>query len=87
MQTWIKIIPVEETLETHEYFIGRRGKSCCSFWSRLKSGKTEFTSKPGIALRYSGGPRMVEDFARNSKLNLVAIEVPPDADKLWKRRK
>ena len=86
MQSWIKIIPVEETTEAGTYFIGRRDASGCDFYSRDKRGRTCFTSKPGLAIRYAGGPGLVRDFARNPGIRLVAIEVPSDSNKRWKRR-
>jgi len=87
MQTWIKIIPVEETLESKEYFIGRECRDYCDFYCRNKAGKNVWAGKPGIALHFAGGPKMVSDFTKNPHVNLVAIEIPADADRRWSRRR
>lgn len=91
MQSWIKIIPIGETTTEGTYFIGRRWipsndqPPWCDFLCELKSGKRQWASKPGIAIRVKGGEKLIEYFAANSETDLIAIEVPPN--KKWSRRK
>lgn len=86
MQTWIKIIPPEELNPETYYFLGARlGMDGVHFWSEMKNGKRQWTSKPGIALLYKGTETLAETIKGNPKY--CAIEIPADAAKRWKRRK
>ena len=89
MSEWIKQIPVAETKEDKSYFIARsynNGKSF-DFWSCYLNGKENWSIKPGIAIRYHGGESLIRTFAKNPQAELIAIEVPADADKRWRARK
>lgn len=86
MQTWIKIIPSAELDESKLYFLGRFiNISSLHFWSVLKNQKREWTSKPGIAVKYYGRDSFRELVESDSKL--CAVEIPADAEKRWKKRK
>lgn len=86
---WIKVIPVAQLDPKKDYFIGIiRGseeRPCYEFWSRCLNNAKQFTSKPGIALRYAGdeGLRTLLD----NDARLVAIEVPANAARRWTARK
>lgn len=59
------------------------------FYSRGLNGKNLWSVKPGIAIQAYGGEQLVTTFAKNKAkgIELVAIEVPADADKRWRARK
>ncbi len=83
-----KEIPVEETTEDKFYFIAKTaGAKGYLFYSRYKSGKELFSTKPGIAIHYHGGPGLVKAFAKNASVPLVAIEIPDNHAKLWRAKK
>ena len=89
MSDWPKQVPVEQTSEDKLYFIARtfsQGRGF-DYWSLYLSGKEGWSVKPGIAMRFYGGAALVKTFAKNPQANLVAIEVPADADKRWRARK
>ncbi len=56
------------------------------FWCRYLSGKEQWSSKPGIAIRFVGDAAFVKKLSEYNG-QLVAIEVPSDADKRWRARK
>lgn len=90
MQTWIKVAPPNTLDPEKHYFIAvGRGPdnqpSSYHFWSRCLNNAKMFTSKPGIALRYSGDDNLRKILAGDARL--VAIEVPPDAAQRWRARK
>lgn len=87
--SWIKKVPVAETTEEGTYFIAKQNGTSGSyfFWSTYLSGKEGWSVKPGLGNRYKGGASLARMFGKNSGMNLVAIEVPPDADKRWKARR
>jgi len=88
MQKWIKIIEINDIKENKEYFIGRKKENNCVgdlFWSRPLRGKDQWTTKPGIAIRYKGCEDLKEVLRKNP--NAVAIEVPLNACTRWRARK
>ena len=94
MPSWIKEVPVAEIVEAKSYFIARKwiaGNSRTPsylFHSRLLNGKSDWTCKPGIGIRYVGGAALKEELSKDrGDVILVAIEVPSDASKRWKARK
>ena len=88
MQAWIEIVAPKDIDPSGTYFFGK--KIGCGihegvmFYSRLLSGKCQWSHKAGIALRFAGND-MIEMLAKYPER--VAIKVPADADKRWKRRK
>ena len=84
---WCVPVPVGETTEDKTYFIGRKYGNTYMFWSCGLNSKESFTTKPGIAIRFVGGHKLERVFYANPHVQLVAIEVPHDADKRWKARK
>ena len=89
MRSWIKQVPVADTKEDKSYFVARfyNNGNSFDFWSCYLSGKETWSVKPGIAIQYHGGESLIRTFAKNPNINLVAIEVPADANKRWKSRK
>jgi hypothetical protein len=82
---------IHKRTEDKSYFIGRAHNSTThntsySYWSEYLNGKENWPVKPGIAIQYKGGENLVKAFKRNTWAKLVAIEVPADADKRWKKR-
>lgn len=69
------------------------------FYSTWGNGTAAWSGKPGIAERFPGNDKLrdyIERFEANNKTaihqwprgtRIVALEVPADADKRWKRRK
>lgn len=87
MRSWIKEVLPCQIEDGKLYFIATRHNSpgSYSFYSRGLNGKKSWSVKPGIAIRFTGGAPLVAELAKNQ--NLVALEVPVDADKRWKARK
>lgn len=83
------IVPVEETKPEKAYFIARGSPGRMMFYSRYLSGKHAWSVKPGIAIQAYGGEQLVKTFEKNKAngIELVAVEVPADADKRWRARK
>lgn len=86
--SWIKKVPLSEIKEGALYFIGMNpgGSAQVWFWSQYLSGKETWSGKPGIAIRYKGGPALVAMMKENGE-KYFAVEVPADADKRWRARK
>lgn len=87
-QHWIKEVPVSDIAPDKTYFIAMHpgGGSSVWFWSQYLSGKENWSSKPGIAMRFRGGPALVAEITKREG-KLFAVEVPGDADKRWRARK
>jgi hypothetical protein len=88
MQTWSEIIDASNIAPDGLYFFAKKTGSgiheSVMFYSRLLSGKCQWSHKPGIALRFAGSD-MIEMLGKYP--DRVAVKVPVDADKRWKRRK
>ncbi len=86
--SWIKEVPVSEIDPAKHYFIAMHpgGGSSTWFWSEYLSGKQQWSSKPGIAIRFHGGPGLVAEIEKKGG-KICAVEVPADADKRWRARK
>lgn len=89
---WIKnIVPLEETIEEGTYFLAKpieatNGTISYFYLCRNSQGKQCWAGKLGIAIHLIGGENLLKLISGNPSLSdLVAIEVPPDADKRWKR--
>lgn len=88
MSSWIKEVEADAVAENATYFIARRPRTAMApylFHARDIKGKSVMSEKPGIADRVVGNDKLRA--ALREHLDLVAVEVPPDADKRWKRRK
>lgn len=91
-QPWIKVVALDALDPAKSYFISLRhhdahGRPHYTFYSSYLSGRTTWSTKPGIAIQYQGGDTLRNDILKNNHLDLVALEVPADADKRWKARK
>ncbi len=99
MAAWIKEVPTDQLDPSKEYFVslvrtyGPANTKSYEFWSQPLRGKECWSGKPGIACRYLGDERLVKFITRNNDTmdksfqQLVAVEVPADADKRWRARK
>jgi hypothetical protein len=88
MSGWIKEIEADAVAEDATYFIARRPRTAMAshlFYAKNIKGKAIMSEKPGIADRFVGNEKLRA--ALRECGDLVAIEVPADADKRWKRRK
>ncbi len=89
MKSWIKVVPIDQLEPTGEYFIakpvGVPPHEGMLFYGRGLNGKNTWTTKPGIAIRVYGNEKLVQ--ALNANPGIVAVKVPPDADKRWRARK
>ena len=86
----MKFEPLTETEEGKFYFLGyQHGLSTTSFWlwSQYRSGKQNWSTKPGIGIHFAGGPALDKYISSNSVKNLVALLVPDDHAKRWKAKK
>lgn len=91
-QPWIVEVPLDKLDPSKDYFVARRWldsnkRPCYEFYSRLLNGKDTWSGKPGIAIRYPGKPELKAAILKNSHVELIAVEVPSDADKRWRARK
>lgn len=87
MASWIKPVEHVDVRDGALYFIGirpRTDRAQWYFYARNSRGKVCSSTKPGMALRYVGSQKMRDVLAE--KPDLVAIEVPADADKRWSRK-
>ena len=89
MKPWNRT-PVEaEDIETGKlYFLAMKpvweyGETL--YASRGLNGKFCWAGKPGIANKYAGSEELKAEL--KAKPDLIAIAVPPDADKRWRARK
>lgn len=90
MSSWIKEVTLEQLQEGRAYFLAKKWESECAgtsymFHSRLLNGKVQWSSKPGIAVRCVANEKLREILTEHA--DLVAIEIPADADSRWKARK
>jgi hypothetical protein len=88
MATWVQEVEVDQIVDGGAYFIAIRPKTAMAgylFWSRGLNGKERWASKPGIAIRVLGNEKLRNQL--RERPTLVAVAVPADADKRWKRRK
>lgn len=90
--SWIVETPLDKLDPAKTYFITRRWKDTndnphYSFYCCGLNGKETWAGKPGIAIRYVGSPGLRDAILKNSHIDLIAVEVPIDADKRWKARK
>lgn len=86
--SWIKVVPVSEIVPDGTYFLAMtpQGNGGTWFWSRYLNGKEQWSSKPGIGIRFVGGPALIAKITEHGG-KICAVEVPADADKRWKARK
>lgn len=85
--SWIKEVPVSEIDPLKHYFIAMHaGVGSTWFWCQYLSGKEAWASKPGIAIRFHGGPAFVAEIEKKGG-KIFAVEVPSDADNRWRARK
>ena len=88
MSGWIKEVEAGAVNEDETYFIARRPRTAMApylFYAKDIKGKAILSEKPGIADRIVGNEKLRAVLRERS--DLVAVEVPIDADKRWKRRK
>lgn len=87
---WGDFIKKESLEEGSQYFLAKRGNIGDQYhehfflYARGLNGKTQWSVKPGIALRF-GKDTMFENLSNNP--DLWAIKVPDDADSRWSARK
>jgi len=87
-QSWVKPVGVDGIKEGVEYFIGREPLSRLSQWTfyaELKSGKRQWSSKPGLAIRYVGCDKLRKEVSKHE--GVACVEVPANAEKRWRSRK
>lgn len=88
MPSWINPVEPHEIIDGKLYFLALKPVSHVGEWlfySELKSGKRQFSKKPGIALKYKGS----DDFRKafDGRPDLCAVEVPSNAGSKWRARK
>lgn len=86
-QSWIKVVPLGRIENDKEYFLAKPPHGDyppSSFYSSDINGKTIISGKPGIAIRFSADTTRQHLTAHPE--TLIALEVPADADKRWRRR-
>lgn len=89
-QPWIIEVPAAKLDPRKEYFLANRhehppGRFNYAFYSRGLNGKTMWSSKPGIAMRFDGGEKLKAFLAEHTFC--TALEIPKDAATRWKARK
>jgi hypothetical protein len=88
VSNWIKVVPAVELDPSKAYFLGRHDGDefvgAWRFYSQDMKGRLCMTTKPGLAVRIVGNEKLAGILAERPEF--VAIEVPADADKRWKRR-
>ena len=88
MSNWIKPVPLNEVQDGTLYFIGLPPQwkyGTWAFWSEWLNGKRAWSEKPGIALQYEGGDGLRKLLKERG--DVMAVEVPKDADKRWRKRR
>ena len=87
MSNWIKAVTPDEVQDGKLYFIGMPPKwkyGAWEFWSEWLNGKRAWSIKPGIALQYEGSDELRKLLTEKE---LMAVEVPKDADTRWRARR
>jgi hypothetical protein len=89
MKQWDRTPVDPETIELGRlYFLAMKPETEYApllYASRGLNGKFCWSVKPGIANKYEGSERLKAEL--QAKPNLIAIAVPPDADKRWRARR
>lgn len=96
MGKWNKVIASPDDISPDKtYFVARQcsylpNQETWMYLSRPLKGPKQWATKPGIAIRYRGSPKLAEWMKRSAheieQKRLVAIEVPADANTRWKAR-
>lgn len=89
MGSWIIPVEAKDIEDGKEYFLGKNMAAdghapLWYFHAKDIKGKSIMSQKPGIARRFVGGNKLRSVLADHPALK--AVQVPPDADKRWKRR-
>jgi len=87
MRDWIKAVAIDAIEDGESYFLATGPGDSPLLWSQPLRGKERWTTKPGIAVRFSGGENLRVLLRRPTNASVVAFKVPADADKRWKKRK
>ena len=88
MPAWIKTVEIEQIVDEVLYFIALKPATKLGRWmffSEPKNGKRQFSTKPGIALKYKGSAEFRDYIKNNDKL--CAVEVPSNSDSKWRARR
>lgn len=88
MSNWIKPVATSDVENGTLYFVGMPPKwkyGTWAFWSEWLNGRRAWSEKPGIALQYEGGDGLRK--LLTERADCIAVEVPKDADKRWRRRR
>lgn len=88
MQSWVKLVEVADLDPDKLYFIAVRPRTQNNplLFQSQADRKANWTTKPGIAAKYSGRA-LIEGANFRERKDLVAVEVPKDADTRWKARR
>lgn len=89
MKNWDKTSVEPDKIETGRlYFLARKPVwkyGALVYAARGLNGKFCWSVKPGIANKYEGSEALKTELLTNP--DLIAIAVPPDADKRWRARR
>lgn len=86
-QAWTTPVEADQIVEGRSYFLAFRPMNSMQSYSLYGSdikGRRVITCKPGIADRFEGNDKLRGILLKHP--DHVALEVPADADKRWKRR-
>lgn len=89
VQSWIKVSTADEIIDGKDYFLaverGEEPHKNYMFYSQDIKGKNILSSKPGIATHIIGNDKLRAILVEHH--DHVAIDIPADAERRWKRRK
>jgi hypothetical protein len=87
MPKWVKPVECHEIVDDVAYFLALRPVTDMGQWmfyAELKSGKRQFSLKPGLAIKFLGSEKL--RCTLKDSPDLCAVEVPPNADRKWRSR-
>lgn len=85
--SWIEPVEADQIVDGEPYFLAFRPRNEMqgySFYCTDIRGKTIIASKPGIATQMVGNDKLRGILVAHP--DHVAVKVPPDSHKRWKRR-
>lgn len=88
--SWKIIVPNHSLVDGKRYFLAwpqymNGAIAEWRFWSRALNGKKIWSTKPGIAMKIVCDENLRSDLVSNP--DWCAVEIPENAEKIWRKRK